>query len=110
MAYEDQENSTRGPMRLDRTISAGNIVSWGMILAGFILGFAQLQATSKQALGEAVEAKIQANLVAEKVSDGAIVRARELAEIAKDVAVTKEKVLGLDKKLDDYIRYSKFGQ
>ncbi len=91
-------------MRLDRTISTGNIVSWAMILAGFILGFAHLQATAKMALQNAEEAKTTAILATGKIQDLNIYYLEQGSEIKKDIAVIKATTNMMNQKLDDYIR------
>ncbi len=104
MAYETEENNPSGKMRLDRTISTGNIVSWAMILAGFILGFAHLQATAKQALQNSDEAKSIAVGAMAKIQDLNIYYLEQGSEIKKDIAVIKATITQMDKKLDQNMR------
>lgn len=56
-------------MRLNKEVTVGNLVSWGMILFGMIMGYATLKANTAKALDVANDAKTTSEAAKGSISD-----------------------------------------
>ncbi len=75
-------------MRVSKEITMGNLVSWSLILVGFVAGFATLKGNTARALEVANEAKTTA--VAAKDS---------IADLKTDIAVIKNSTASIQSTL-----------
>lgn len=77
------------PMRFERTISLGNIISGLALLAGLLSGYTFLQAGLAQNTKDVTELKVRQETVE-----------RDIYSIHTDIAVIKVQLIEINKKLD----------
>lgn len=104
MAHETKKNHPAASMKLDDSVSKGNIISWLIMLLGFCVGYGYLQATVNQAKTDAKEAKEEAKRVSENLVLSNSARVAEIGELRTDMAVVKVTMLSMDKKLDQVLK------
>lgn len=105
MAHETKKtHPAPASMKLDDSISKGNVISWLIMLLGFCVGYGYLQATVNQAKIDAKEAKDEAKRVAENLVQSNTARVAEIGDLRTDMAVVKFTMLSMDKKLDQVLK------
>lgn len=77
-------------MKVSKDITIGNLVSWSLILIGFVAGFATLKGNTAKALEVANEAKITADSSKDAISS-----------LRTDIAVIKVTTQNIEKSLDE---------
>jgi uncharacterized membrane protein (DUF4010 family) len=86
---------------INTQVSIGNIVSWALVLSGFIAGYVKMQEVQAQT-SERVKAMEAHSGIFEAKSiskDEAIVA--QLADLRLDLAVIKSNVMSINEKVDD---------
>lgn len=82
-------------MQVNKQISVGNIVSWGLILLAFVVSYGRLQGTVAQAQSEAADAAKKAATVQD-----------QFYRIEVGVARIEERIKALDAKIDERLKKS----
>lgn len=89
------------PMQLDKNISVGNLVSWGLILIGTAFAYSKLDSATLQNTKDVEQAKSAAIRVEGKLEAVETNRSMQIQKIMIDVAVMQKDLSIIDKKLDD---------
>lgn len=83
-------------MGVDKNISIGNIVSWSLIVLGFVVSYARLQGNVEVVQAEALDAKKQVIVAKDQVN-----------ELRISLARIEERIKSMDSKIDDIKKYQK---
>jgi len=78
-------------MALTKQITAGNLITWALLLISVVTSYVKLQGSAEAANATAFEAKSMANAAQMQVND-----------VHTSVEVIKERVISIDKRLDDF--------
>lgn len=81
-------------MTLDKQITVGNLVSWSLLLAAFVAGWATVKANTTRALDVAIEAKKTADESKDQIN-----------VLKTDIEVIKATTKNTDKTVEDIRQY-----
>lgn len=93
MAHQTKGKATCKKVNVENTITRGNIISWGLTIVGFAIGYGYLQATVVQNEKQVEKVTIENSALSDKVYD-----------LRTEIRVVNATVQSMDKKLDEYIR------
>lgn len=91
-------------MTIDRSISAGNIVSWVMIVVAVTAGYTKIQSATTQNAKDVAAAIARTDRIEEAARASDARRDAQINSLTVDVAVTKSTVTSIDKKVDELMR------
>lgn len=90
-------------MTLDKSISAGNIISWAIMLMGLAFGYAKIESATVQNSKDVLAATALAEKVDKSLREIDTSRQAQINSLTVDVAVLKVTANSIDKKLDTLI-------
>ena len=94
-------------MSIESKVSVGNIVSWLLVLMALASGWAKLESSTLQNAKDVAAASELAFRVEKAQRDAEAINQGKINTLTTDVAVVKETTKNIEKKLDEFIRFSK---
>jgi hypothetical protein len=91
-------------MIVDRKITWGNIVSWVMIVIGLTTGWVKIESATAQNTKDVAAAVLLAQKVEDNQRTMDSKRDAQINSLTVDVAVMKNTMTSVDKKIDELIR------
>jgi division protein CdvB (Snf7/Vps24/ESCRT-III family) len=90
-------------MHFDKSITAGNIVTWAVLIVSIAMGYAKLQSATLQNAHDARLATELAARVEITQRETERIAIEKISLIREDLAESRATIRGMDKKLDEVI-------
>jgi len=92
------------PPKVNSEISIGNIVSWALVVVGFIAGYVKLQGAVERSVADLLEVKKSAAVDENRLHNHETAEMERIADMKTDVAVLKTDVRAIRSSLDSIER------